>query len=671
MCKDTVSYVLRIEGRPYTIHLQQQVFLSDDFRIYVSDEKGPLHSDSTRIQGSCHYRGYIEGFPSSAVTLSTCSGLRGLLQFETISYWVEPLSYSSAFEHFVYRVNDENAAGSLLTSSPSGTGPGGLTAEEPLSAAARSPKYFKVYVVLDKALYNYTGSDTNAAAQKIIQAFNLVNTMFNPLNVTIVLSSLELWAEENKIPTAGEVDDLLRRFLQWKQSILALRSHDTAYLLVYRDRAAFVGATALGKACQRDAAGAVAVYQRATTLESFSVLLAQLLGRSLGMSYDGSHHCHCPGRVCLMSPAARRFTGAKAFSSCSIGDFETFLKRGGGTCLFSSPRLTGPSYQAAVCGNGVVEPGEQCDCGTAEACSKDKCCTETCRFRAGAECSAGLCCDECRFKQQNSLCRPPADTQCDLAEFCNGSSASCPPDLYVQDGHNCERGTGYCYRGRCQSAELQCQQLYGRDSKNAPMACYEELNSQQDRFGHCGIQPRHGYKSCTWRDLRCGKLICTYPSSTLLPSDAAAVVYVRVRKHLCVSLDDLNAPARLDPLLVPSGTKCGSGKVCINHTCHPRSVLGYACDSEVKCHGHGVCNNKGHCHCHPGWKPPDCLQKGSRLGGSVDSGVQVKNGDLSLKEDAVLAWVVGTSCLLLLILTGAVCLVLCWRCRRHLLSTEG
>lgn len=64
-----------------------------------------------------------------------------------------------------------------------------------------------------------------------------------------------------------------------------------------------------------------------------------------------------------------------------------------------------------------------------------------------------------------------------------------------------------------------------------------------------------------YRDLRCGKLICTYPSSTPLPSDAAAVAYVRVRGHLCVSLDELNTPARLDPLLVPTGTKCGSGKV--------------------------------------------------------------------------------------------------------------
>ncbi|NXS46549.1 ADA32 protein, partial [Balaeniceps rex] len=500
-------------------------FISDDFRIYMSSENGSLHSGSTRIKGGCHYRGYIDGFPSSAVTLSTCSGLRGLLQFENVSYGIEPLGYSPAFEHFVYRVSDEQMAGSPFANSHSESRPGRLTAEE-------------MILTFMYPEYNYMGSDTNAATQKIIQVFNLVNNMFSPLNVTVVLSSLELWTEENKISTAGEADDLLQQFLQWKQSYLALQSYDIAYLLVYRDQAAFVGTTAPGKACQRDAAGAVAVYQGAVTLESFSVLLAQLLGRSLGMSYDDSRDCRCPGRVCLMSPEALYFSGAKAFSSCSIRDFETFLKHDGGACLFSRPHLTGLSYRrASVCGNGVVEPGEQCDCGAAEACLEDKCCTKTCQFKPGVECSSGLCCSECQFKQKNSQCRPPADAQCDLAEFCNGSSASCPPDLYVQDGHGCEQGTGYCYKGRCQSPDLQCQRLYGRGSKNAPVACYEELNSQQDRFGHCGFQPRQGYKSCAWRNLRCGKLICTYPYSTPFASDAAAVLYVQVREHLCVSLD--------------------------------------------------------------------------------------------------------------------------------------
>ncbi|NXE09301.1 ADA32 protein, partial [Lophotis ruficrista] len=514
-------------------------FLADDFRIYVSKEKGSLRSDSTYLQGDRHYWGHIDGFPGSAATLTACSGLRGLLQFENVSYGIEPLGYAPAFEHFVYRMSDENVAGVANRGNT-------VTAEhtgdrflfQALSAEARSRKYLTVYVVLDKALYDYLGSDMHAAAQKIIQVFNLVNNMFNPLNVTVVLSSLELWTEENKISTAGEAGDLLQRFLQWKESSLAERSYDVAHLLTYREQAAFVGATAPGRACERDAAGAVAVYQQDVSLESFSVLLAQLLGRSLGVGYDGSRQCRCASHVCVMSPEALRFNGAKAFSNCSIGDFEDFLKRDRGTCLFDRPRLTGTAYQrAAVCGNGVVEPGEQCDCGAVQECLKDKCCSKTCQFKPGVKCASGLCCKKCQFKHRHSLCRPPADAQCDLAEFCNGSSASCPPDLYVQDGHDCEHGSGYCYKGRCQSPDLHCRRLYGRASRNAPVACYEEVNSQRDRFGHCGLRLRLGYKSCTWRNLRCGKLICTYPYSTPFASDAAAVIYVQVREHLCVSLD--------------------------------------------------------------------------------------------------------------------------------------
>ncbi|POI28961.1 hypothetical protein CIB84_007288 [Bambusicola thoracicus] len=317
--------------------------------------------------------------------------------------------------------------------------------------------------------------------------------------------------------------------------------------------------------------------QRAVTLESFSVLLAQLLGRSLGMGFDDGRGCRCPTHTCVMESAALHISGTKAFSSCSTADLEQFLRRDGGRCLLHGPPLQGSSpHRTPVCGNSVVERGEQCDCGSTEVC------TAPSPYTA--------------FKAPNTPCRPPTDAQCDLPEFCNGSSASCPPDVYVQDGHSCEHGTGYCYRGRCQSAELQCQQLYGKGSRSAPMVCYEELNGQRDRFGHCGYHSRHGYRACAWRNLRCGKLICTYPHSAPLETDTAAVVYAQVRGQLCVSLDLLNAPASQDPLLVPAGTKCGSEMVC---------------------------NNRRHCHCHPGWKPPDCRQRGSRLGGSIDSGVQL------------------------------------------------
>ncbi|KAM4883688.1 disintegrin and metalloproteinase domain-containing protein 32-like [Sylvia borin] len=563
MHKDAVSYILRIEGRPYTIHLQQHTFLSDDFQIYISSEQGSLHSGSAHIEGGCHYWGYIDGFPSSAVTLNTCSGLRGLLQFENVSYGIQPLGYPPASQHVLYRVSEEQKAAAPPAQSPP---EGELAAwevldkaqedDEPLSAAAQSPKYLTVYVVLDKALYNYMGSDPNTVTEKIIQAFNLINN-----------------------------------------------------------------------------------YHGNVTLESFSVLLAQVLAHSLGMSSDGSRGCSCPGRVCIMSPEALHFSGAKAFSNCSIRDFETFLKQGRGVCLFSSPRLSRRS--GAVCGNRVVEPGEQCDCGTAQ------------------------------LMKRNTVCRPATDAQCDLPEVCSGSSATCPPDEYVQDGQDCGQGTGYCYHGRCQSSELHCKRIYGRDSRNAPVVCYEEINGQRDRFGHCGFRNKHKYSMCAWRnwlsrDLRCGKLVCTYPSLKPFSSGTAAVIYARVRQHLCVSLNYLHVAAWLDPLLVPPGTKCGSGRVCINNTCHPLSVLGSKCDSKANCHGHGVCNNKGSCYCYSGWQPPDCGRRASRRWRRKMTAAGLQRA----LDDGEMAWLVLGSSFILLVLTAALGLVL-WRqqvlgqCRRE------
>ncbi|NXY78964.1 ADA32 protein, partial [Glareola pratincola] len=512
-------------------------FLSDDFRIYVPNEKGSLRSDSALFKGGCHYRGYVEGFPSSAVTLSTCSGLRrGLLQFENVSYGIEPLGHSPAFEHFVYPVSNEKAAEWQFVAHVHTVG--GWESFRLFAAVLHRGKCLVSALTSPWVVFqcDYLGSDTSAAAQKIIQVFNLVNSVFRPLNVTVVLSALELWKEGNEIPTAGEADVLLQGFLQWKQSRLAQRPSDMACLFVSRDRAEFVGATALGEACQSDAAAAVAVYQRAATLESFSALLAQLLAQSLGVSYDDPQRCRCPGSVCIMTPEALGVSGAKAFSDCSIGDFETFLKRNR-DCPLLRHALRPPSFRATVCGNGVVEPGEQCDCGAAQACAPDTCCTPQCHFKPGTQCSSGPCCERCRFKGKNSQCRPAADTQCDLAEFCNGSSASCPPDLYVQDGHGCEHGTGYCYKGRCQSPDLQCRQLYGRGAKNAPLACYEEVNSQKDRFGHCGNHPKDGYQPCSWTNLECGKLVCIFPDRIPFTKVKGAIIYAQVREHLCVSFD--------------------------------------------------------------------------------------------------------------------------------------
>ena len=57
----------------------------------------------------------------------------------------------------------------------------------------------------------------------------------------------------------------------------------------------------------------------------------------------------------------------------------------------------GPIILSAKCGNGRMDPGEQCDCGPSRNCNEvDPCCdASTCMLKIEAECASGPCCDKC------------------------------------------------------------------------------------------------------------------------------------------------------------------------------------------------------------------------------------------------------------------------------------
>uniref|UniRef100_A0A8C0B6G5 ADA32 protein n=1 Tax=Buteo japonicus TaxID=224669 RepID=A0A8C0B6G5_9AVES len=539
------------------------------------------------FQRDCFYEGYVEGFPVSLVALSTCSGLSGILQLMNASYGIKPLEAAAGYQHLLYPMWNENIKTRLFIENSSLA----WTVEVSLEP--------------EDAIYDYMGADKDAVTAKIVQLFSYVNSMFARLNLTIVLSSLELWTEKNKIPTTGDVEELLQRFLQWKNVHRVLRLQDITFLFVYREQSHYVGASSAKKLCLKNNAGGVALYQRAMTLEAFAVVVARLLGLSLGMAYDDPGSCHCAGAACIMQASLVHLAGVKAFSSCSIRDFQHFLATGGGQCLLNRPAMD-TAYKAPVCGNKVVEPGEACDCGTTEvSCGalRDPCCTIGCKLRRGVQCLSGPCCRKCKFVKKGTLCRSSSEDECELKEYCNGTSGECTPDLWVMDGHPCSRNTAFCYQGVCQTANKQCQKVFGRGkgAKNGPLACYEEINSQRDRMGHCGSN-RHGYQHCAWKDLRCGKLVCEYLGSKPFTKEKAAVIYARVQNTLCVTLDYMKPPMERDPMLVNDGTVCDDHKVSDPLMCS--SSLG---------------RREDFCHCHPGWKPPTCQEKAEAMGGGSSS----------------------------------------------------
>lgn len=85
----------------------------------------------------------------------------------------------------------------------------------------------------------------------------------------------------------------------------------------------------------------------------------------------------------------------------------------------------------AVCGNGIVESGEVCDCG--EPCDPTKCCqpagTEN-ECQPAGECSpqdplkSPCCTAECKFAATTVSCSPAAG--CVEEAFCSGNDFTCP-----------------------------------------------------------------------------------------------------------------------------------------------------------------------------------------------------------------------------------------------------
>ncbi|PNI62425.1 ADAM33 isoform 5 [Pan troglodytes] len=310
---------------------------------------------------------------------------------------------------------------------------------------------------------------------------------------------------------------------------------------------------------------------------------------------------------------------------------RAFFRKGGGACLSNAPD-PGLPVPPALCGNGFVEAGEECDCGSGQEC-RDLCCfAHNCSLRPGAQCAHGDCCVHCLLKPAGALCRQ-AMGDCDLPEFCTGTSSHCPPDVYLLDGSPCARGSGYCWDGACPTLEQQCQQLWGPGSHPAPEACFQVVNSAGDAHGNCGQDSEGHFLPCAGRDALCGKLQCQGGKPSLLAPHMVPVdSTVHLEGHEVTCRGALALPsAQLDLLglgLVEPGTQCGPRMVCQSRRCR-KNAFQELQRCLTACHSHGVCNSNHNCHCAPGWAPPFCDKPG--FGGSMDSGpVQAENHDTFL-----------------------------------------
>ncbi|GAB5570299.1 disintegrin and metalloproteinase domain-containing protein 5-like isoform X1 [Prionailurus iriomotensis] len=401
-------------------------------------------------------------------------------------------------------------------------------------------------------------------------------------------------------------------------------------IIVFKKHPTFIGATFPGKICNKNYAVGVALYPEDLSLESYTISIVQLLGFNLGLSYDNPDTCYCSEDVCTMSPKAVQSRGVKDFSTCTLDDFKYLASHSGFGCLQRIlPEM--PVYKQQkkrTCGNGQLEQGEQCDCGTVKNCTHKDCCDpKTCTMKANKQCGSGECCtQDCKLKSIGIQCRKSYD-ECDFTEYCNGVSPHCMPDTYARNGQSCDSGDSFCYKGRCRIFTKQCKELIGGASRGAPFACYDEVNSRGDRYGNCGRN------HCSYAHLLCGKLVCAWPHKELVSRANLSVIYTHVREEMCVSTyrnqnkgnknpwTTIYSPEERDDTFVEDGSVCGPDMYCVNFNCvEIQYQVNYqTCNSSHHCNSHGICNNLNHCHCQNGFAPPECLEKKGEFG-SIDDG---------------------------------------------------
>jgi hypothetical protein len=152
-----------------------------------------------------------------------------------------------------------------------------------------------------------------------------------------------------------------------------------------------------------------------------------------------------------------------------------------------------------VCGNGVKEGKEQCDCGSPQDC-RDKCCdAKTCRLKSGSKCSDGndSCCKNCQILGKGNICYKGSNF-CDHDLQCDGKSVSCANNPFREDGTVCPLRNGLkakCASGECTSRDLQCVTGVGKKVNSGvsflkttsacPLYLYSCQMNCQDKSGNC------------------------------------------------------------------------------------------------------------------------------------------------------------------------------------------
>ncbi|XP_075413746.1 disintegrin and metalloproteinase domain-containing protein 22 isoform X13 [Tenrec ecaudatus] len=576
--------------------------LSSDYRERHIEPGGK----TVEVKGGehCYYQGHIRRSPASFVALSTCHGLRGMFYDGNHTYLIEPEEADPSQEEFQFHsVYKSRLFEFPLDEFPSEFQQVNITSPKfiLMPRSKRIKRQFKKH--------RLSVVHTNTYAKSVVNMADLIYK--DQLRTRIVLVAMETWATDNKFVISENPLITLREFMKYRRDFIKEKSDAVHLFSGSQFESSRSGAAYIGGICSLLKGGGVNEFGKTDLM---AVTLAQSLAHNIGIISDktklASGECKCEDTWsgCIMGDTG--YYLPKKFTQCNIEEYHDFLNSGGGACLFNKPsKLLDPPE----CGNGFIETGEECDCGTPTECVLEgaECCKK-CTLTQDSQCSDGLCCKKCKFQPMGTVCRE-AVNDCDIRETCSGNSSQCAPNIHKMDGYPCDGVQGICFGGRCKTRDRQCKYIWGQKVTVSDKYCYEKLNIEGTEKGNCG-KDKDTWIQCNKRDVLCGYLLCTnignLPRLGELDGEITSTLVVQQGRTLNCSGGHVKLEEDVDLGYVEDGTPCGPRMMCLEQRCLPVASFNFSTCLSSKvgtvCSGNGVCSNELKCVCNRHWIGADC-----------------------------------------------------------------
>nr|XP_057930196.1 disintegrin and metalloproteinase domain-containing protein 10 isoform X2 [Doryrhamphus excisus] len=450
---------------------------SSDFEVISED--GGAAPDLSHL-----YSGTLEGEDGSTCHGSVLQGqFEGTIRTLNATYHVEAAHRYNIIHHhsIIYREDDM-----VLPTRQTGLAPGfcgvehlnvlaqslKLHEEAAVSRGRRTAEEAKITCLLHLTadhLYFKKFKSMKAVVAQVASYMRAVNDIYDKVEfdgiklIHFQVKALTVMTEENK-------KDPLHPLYIGPEKLLSLYSENNwgnfclSYLLTNRDYSGVLGLAWEGKPgnwggiCSKYTTlrngrqsslntGLVTIQNYGQFLPPRHVQLtfAHELGHSLGSPHDEGSNCGSLGSSggkgrYLMFPHATdevRENNDK-LSTCSIQHISELLRTKKDDCFVVSDQ--------PICGNQMVEEGEECDVGHDDT---DLCCYSAkqavgvqCRLKPGKICS-----EDCIFKSKDESC--DEETDCQREAVCSGVSSLCPEPKPKENFTICSHGTRVCLNGVC------------------------------------------------------------------------------------------------------------------------------------------------------------------------------------------------------------------------------